>query len=378
MKKFKFEILKTNEGARLGKITTNHGTFETPVFMPVGTRASVKTMSPDEVRSLGANIILGNTYHLYLKPGDGLVADMGGLHGFMNWNGSILTDSGGFQVFSLGAGARDKKSLVKIHGDRVEFKSHIDGSKHVFTPKKVLDIQHNLGTDIAMVLDECAPGIAEYDYAKAAMERTHEWASEAKEYAKEKEFEMAVFGICQGVTYEDLRKESAAFINSLDFDGNAIGGLAVGETKEEMYRALDASLSGLSEEKPRYFMGLGSPEDIILSVEKGVDMFDSVMPTRIARNGTVFTFSGKINLSNAIYSRDKNPIEVDCDCYTCQNFKRAYIRHLLVVDEILGIRLTTLHNIRFMMRFMEGIRNAIADDCFIKYKENFLANFLKK
>lgn len=377
MKKFAFKITHKDGQARLGKMTTAHGVVETPVFMPVGTRASIKTMSPAEAEEIGTQILLSNTYHLYLRPGDELIKKQGGLHKFMGWDGPILTDSGGFQVFSLGTGNKKEGKLAKVYGDRVEFRSYIDGLKHTFTPMKVLDIQNNFGVDIAMVLDECAPGVSDYRYAKEAMKRTHEWAKEAKEYDSKKKFDMAVFGICQGVIYPDLRKESASYINNLDFEGNAIGGLAVGESKEDMFMALEAALPELSEAKPRYFMGLGTPEDIIECVERGVDMFDSVMPTRIARNGTVYTFKGRLNLNNAKNQSDKNPIEKGCDCYACQNFSRAYIHHLLDVGEILGIRLTTIHNLRFMMRFMEQIREVIKAGQFQKYKKRFLKNYSK-
>lgn len=379
MKKFSFRIEKTDGFARAGEIQTAHGVFETPMFMPVGTRASIKTMSPAEAKEAGVQILLGNTYHLYLKPGDKLIKKMGGLHKFMGWDGPILTDSGGFQVFSLGLGSKNKTGgkLVKIRENGVEFKSHIDGSKHIFTPEKVLDIQNNLGSDIAMVLDECAPQVGQ-NYAKEAMNRTHRWAKEAKDYAEKKKFNMAVFGIVQGGTFDDLRIESANYINDLGFDGNAIGSLVLGETKKQMRHILDIALPILDEKKPRYLMGAGMPGDILDAVERGVDIFDSVFPTRIARNGTVLTFSGKINLGSAKYAADKKPIEKCCDCYACQNFTRAYVRHLLNVDEILGIRLTTLHNIRFMMRFMEEMRQSIKAGQFEKYKKDFLKKYSEK
>jgi queuine tRNA-ribosyltransferase len=377
MRKFKYTLLHSDGLARRGLILTAHGKIETPAFMPVGTRATVKTMDPRELSEIEAQIILGNTYHLYLKPGDKLIKKMGGLHKFMGWDGPILTDSGGFQVFSLGKGAQ-KESLVKIHGDKVEFRSHIDGKKHIFTPKGVLDIQNNLGSDIAMVLDECAPGVSDYEYAKQAMVRTHDWAKEAKEYATKKKFDMAVFGIVQGVTYDDLRSESAKHIDSLDFDGNAIGGLAVGESKKDMYRTLSVVTPLLSELKPRYLMGVGTPEDILEAVERGVDMFDCVHPTRIARNGAILTFSGQMNMNNAKFTEDKKPMEPGCDCYACQNFSRSYVRHLLNVDEILGIRLTTIHNLRFMMRFMAEIRAAITENRFKKFKNSFLKTYKTK
>jgi queuine tRNA-ribosyltransferase len=334
-------------------------------------------MSPAEAKEIGVQILLGNTYHLYLRPGDELVARMGGLHKFMGWDGPILTDSGGFQVFSLGRGTRGEK-LVKIHGDKVEFKSYLDGSKHIFTPKKVLDIQNNLGSDIAMVLDECAPGKSDEAYAREAMERTHIWAKEARDYATKKRFKMAVFGIVQGATFPELRKQSAQFINSLNFEGNAIGGLAVGETKPQMIKALEATIPELAENKPRYLMGVGTPEDILEAVERGVDMFDCVEPTRIARHGVALTFKGKLNINNAKHKLDKAPLEKGCDCYACKNFSRAYIRHLYTVDEILGKRLMTLHNLRFMMRFMEQLRDSIKNDSFSKFKKSFLKSYLSK
>lgn len=375
MNKFKFTIHNRDGMARLGEINTSHGAFETPAFMPVGTRASIRTMSPDEAKGIGVEILLGNTYHLFLRPGDKLIKRMGGLHKFMSWDRPILTDSGGYQVFSLGT-SKKRDNLVKIFHDRVEFKSHIDGSKHSFTPKSVLDIQDNLGSDIAMVLDECAPGKCDLNYAKKAMERTHDWAREAREYIKKKKFRMAVFGIVQGATFNELREESAKYINSLNFDGNAIGGLAVGESKEKMHEALEIVLPLLDNDKPRYLMGVGSPKDILSAVEMGTDMFDCVMPTRIARNGTVLTFKGNLNLNNASYACDKGPIERDCDCYACRKFSRAYIRHLINVNEILGIRLTTIHNLRFMMRFMEMIREAIKMGEFRKFRNDFNKNYL--
>lgn len=377
-KKFKFKITNIDNMARVGKVETAHGFFDTPAFMPVGTRASIKTMSPAEAKEIDVQILLGNTYHLYLKPGDKLIKKLGGLHNFMGWGGPILTDSGGFQVFSLGSGNKLKsgENLVKIHGDRVEFKSHIDGTKHIFTPKNVLDIQANLGSDIAMVLDECAPGKSDKKYAREAMERTHRWAEISKKYTLVQNYNMAVFGIVQGVTFDNLRTESAKFINSLDFDGNAIGGLAVGETKKQMHHTLDIVLPHLSKQKPRYLMGVGTPEDILEAVERGIDMFDCVMPTRIARNGTVLTFNGKLNLLNSKNTKDKNPIEKSCDCYACQNFSRSYIRHLLTVDEILGIRLTTIHNLRSMMRFMEEVRESIRRNKFTVFKKKFLKSYL--
>jgi queuine tRNA-ribosyltransferase len=332
-------------------------------------------MSPEELISIGSEIILGNTYHLYLRPGDKLIRKMGGLHKFAHWPGPILTDSGGFQVFSLGLANKNKKNLVKIGENGVTFQSHLDGSRHLFTPQKVLDIQNNLGSDIAMVLDECAPGRSDKKYATEAMARTHAWAKQAADYAKKKKFKMAIFGIVQGVTYDDLRATSAEYINSLGFDGNAIGGLAVGESKSHTYRVLETVIPRLDENRPRYLMGVGEPEDILEAVERGVDMFDCVAPTRIARNGQVITFGGKLNMMNAKFKTDKGPIEKDCDCYACQNFSRGYIRHLLVAGEVLGIRLTTIHNLRFMMRFMEEIRSSINSGDFKTFKKKFLQKY---
>lgn len=374
MKKFSFKLKKEDGKARLGKITTAHGEIQTPVFMPCGTRATVKTASPEELKDIGVQILLGNTYHLYLKPSDELIKKMGGLHKFMDWDKPILTDSGGFQVFSLGSDTRKKAKLMKVYNDRVEFRSHIDGSKHVFTPEKVLDIQDNLGTDIAMVLDECVSGEVSKDFAQKSMKITHDWAARAKDYDKKKKFDMAVFGIVQGGIYDDLREKSAKYINSLDFEGNAIGGLVV-ETKEQIYRVLRNVLPYLDLQKPRYLMGVGQPEDILEAVEGGVDMFDAIIPTRLARHGTVFTYSGKVNIKNAKFETDKNPLEKNCDCYTCQKFSRAYIHHLLDVDEILGIRLTTLHNLRFMMRFMEDIRTSVGEGKFLGFKKRFMREF---
>ncbi|MEK7447312.1 MAG: tRNA guanosine(34) transglycosylase Tgt [Patescibacteria group bacterium] len=374
MKKFKFELKKEDGKARLGKITTAHGEIDTPVFMPCGTRATVKTTNPEELKDIGVQILLGNTYHLYLKPGDRLIKRMGGLHKFMGWDRPILTDSGGFQVFSLGTDVRKKAKLMKIYEDRVEFRSYIDGSKHTFTPEKVLDIQDNLGTDIAMVLDECVSGEITHEYAKKSMEITHKWAKRAKEYTDKKKFDMAVFGIAQGGIYDDLRVESAKYINSLDFDGNAIGGLVV-ETKEQIYRVLNTVIPNLEIKKPRYLMGVGQPEDILEAVEGGVDMFDAIIPTRLARHGTVFTYRGKMNLKTAKFRENKTPIEKGCDCYACQNFSGAYIHHLLRVDEILGIRLTTIHNLRFMMRLMEDIRTSIQKGEFQTFKKSFIKKF---
>ncbi|MDO8507497.1 MAG: tRNA guanosine(34) transglycosylase Tgt [bacterium] len=381
MEKFSFTLEKTDGKARLGKITTAHGEIETPVFMPVGTRASVKTLAPYEVKDIGAEIILGNTYHLYLRPGTSIIKKHGGLHRFMNWGGPILTDSGGFQVFSLGFGAKDKsgKSLVHIKEDGVEFRSHLDGSKHFFTPKSVIQMQKEIGADIMMAFDECAPADASYDYARDAMDRTHRWAKECIDVHKKIKpiygYEQALFGIVQGVTYKDLRVESAKYISSLDFDGVAIGGLAVGESEKVRNETLDTVEPYLPKDKPRYLMGVGFPQDILNAVERGVDMFDCVLPTRLGRNGTVWTYDGRLNLLNAKHAADLGPIEKGCDCYACQNFSRSYISHLTREGEVLGLRLASLHNLRFMMRFMGDIRKSIKNNEFQVFRKSFIRKF---
>ncbi|MDH7490225.1 MAG: tRNA guanosine(34) transglycosylase Tgt [Anaerolineae bacterium] len=351
--------------ARLGMMRTPHGDIPTPVFAPVGTQATVKTLAPRDLERLGATLILANTYHLYLRPGPDIVEEMGGLHRFMGWRGPILTDSGGFQVFSM-------EDLRKVTEDGVVFRSHVDGSEHIFTPEKVMRIQEQLGADIIMCFDECATP-TDYAYSKAAMERTHRWAERCK--TAHTRPDQALFGIVQGGIFPDLRRESAAFIASLDFPGIAIGGLSVGESKQEMYRTLELLEPGLPRHKPRYLMGVGAPEDILEAVARGVDMFDCVLPTRLARNGAVFTRTGRLNLRNAQYTRDPRPIEDGCACYTCQNFSRGYMRHLVMSDEILGLHLATIHNVHFLLQLMRDIRKAIADDRFALFKDDFLAAF---
>ena len=323
--------------------------------MPVGTLASVKTMAPDELYDCGAKIILSNTYHLYLRPGHDVVKSMGGLHNFMNWKGSVLTDSGGFQVFSLG-------KLRKIKEEGVTFSSHIDGSKHLFTPESVMEIQESLGADIAMCFDECIPYPADYEYAKRSSDMSTRWAMRCLE-AKTRE-DQALFGIIQGGMYKDLRCSMAKDLVKEDFSGFAFGGLSVGEPKDIMYDILESTIPELPQNKPRYLMGVGSPDCLLEAVARGVDMFDCVLPTRIARNGTVFTQSGRIIVRDAVYAKDDRPMDENCDCYACRNFSRAYIRHLLKSDEILGIRLTSLHNVRFLIRLMEQIRKSILDESF--------------
>ena len=352
--------------ARLGCLATHHGVVQTPVFMPVGTQASVKTMAPHEVRECGGALILSNTYHLYLRPGHELIEQAGGLHKFMGWSGPILTDSGGFQVFSLGP-------LRQITDQGVYFSSHIDGSKHFLDPEKCMSIQMALGSDIAMAFDECSAYPCDYVQAKQAMERTTRWAVRCKDSHQRKD--QALFGIIQGGMYKDLRLQSAKELSALNFPGYAIGGLSVGEPKPTMYEVLDYLVPAMPTAKPRYLMGVGSPDCLLEGVQRGIDMFDCVLPTRIARNGTVFTKKGKLVVRNAEYSRDFRPLEAGCDCYACQNFSRAYIRHLLKAGEVLGIRLTTIHNLRFLLRMMEEIRAAIAGDYFLTYKQEFLAEF---
>ncbi len=364
-----FELLKEASDckARLGKIKTKHGEIETPVFMPVGTRATVKTMTPEELKGLGASIILGNTYHLFLRPGHDIVKEAGGLHKFMNWDRPILTDSGGFQVFSLG-------DLRTITEEGVEFRSHIDGSKQFISPEKSMEIQNALGSDIMMAFDECTPYPATYEYAKESMERTSRWAKRCKDYHQDWD-NQALFGIVQGGMYKDLRAESAKQITDLDFPGYAIGGLSVGEPKELMCEMLDFTTPLLPKDKPRYLMGVGTPDYLFEAVIRGVDMADCVMPTRIARNGTVMTANGRVNIRNAKYKRDFSKLDEECDCYTCKNYTRAYIRHLFNVDEILGARLATIHNLYFLINLMDNIREAIREDRLMEYKEEFYSKY---
>lgn len=365
----KYELIKTckQTGARLGKVHTPHGSFDTPVFMPVGTQATVKGMSPDELKGIGANIILSNTYHLYMRPGHDLVREAGGLHRFMNWDRSILTDSGGFQVFSL-------SDLRDIKEEGVTFKSHIDGSRHLFTPEKAMEIQKDLGADIIMAFDECNPYPCDFDYARKSLERTTRWAKRCKD-AHENTGKQALFGIVQGSTYPELRKESAYQILDIDFPGYAIGGLSVGEPGELMYEMLEHTVPILPEDKPRYLMGVGSPDYLIEGVMRGIDMFDCVLPTRNGRNGTVMTSKGRIIVRDAKYARDFSSMDDECDCYACTNFSKAYIRHLLKVNEVLGIRLTTWHNLRFLVKLMEDIRQAIMEDRLGDFRKEFFSSY---
>lgn len=347
--------------ARLGRITTPHGEFLTPVFMPVGTHATVKTLTPEDLIQCNAEIILGNSYHLYLRPGHKLIEEMGGLHRFMNWNRPILTDSGGFQVFSLGL-------FRKVFQSGVRFKSHIDGSSHELSPEKCIEIQESLGADIMMVLDECIPYPSSYEYAKKSTELTSTWARKCRESRKDKN---ALFGIVQGGMFKDLREKSVKDIVSLDFDGYAVGGLSVGEPKELLYEMMGFTLPLLPDKKPRYLMGLGEPEDILRAVLGGADMFDCVIPTRNARNGGLFTDSGRINIRNSKYTKDDSPIDPSCDCYTCLHYSRAYIRHLFMSRETLGLRLNTIHNIFFYTKLLQRIRGAIKEDRLSNLLEHF-------
>ena len=335
--------------------------------MPVGTAGTVKAMKPEEVRDMGAQIILGNTYHLYLRPGHEVVKAAGGLHKFMNWERAILTDSGGFQVFSLGA-------MRKISEEGVEFRSHIDGSKHMLSPEKSMEIQNALGSDIMMAFDECAPYPADRNYVKNSLERTTRWLKRCKEYHKNTE-QQSLFGIMQGGMYKDLRKQSAEEIVELDLPGYAIGGLSVGEPKEIMYEVMDDCVDYLPADKPRYLMGVGSPDCLFEGVERGIDMFDCVLPTRIARHGMAMTSQGRVNIKNARYERDFTPLDPNCDCYTCRNYSKAYLRHLFKSDEILSSMLMTTHNLHFLVNTMAGIRKAIEEDRFLEYKKEFYDSY---
>lgn len=364
-----YELIKKDSRtkARRGRVNTPHGPIETPVFMPVGTAGTVKAMKPEEVRDMGAQIILGNTYHLYLRPGHEVVKAAGGLHKFMNWERAILTDSGGFQVFSLGA-------MRKISEEGVEFRSHIDGSKHMLSPEKSMEIQNALGSDIMMAFDECAPYPADRNYVKNSLEKTTRWLKRCKEYHKNTE-QQSLFGIMQGGMYKDLRKQSAEEIVELDLPGYAIGGLSVGEPKEIMYEVMDDCVDYLPADKPRYLMGVGSPDCLFEGVERGIDMFDCVLPTRIARHGMAMTSQGRVNIKNAKYERDFTPLDPNCDCYTCRNYSKAYLRHLFKSDEILSSMLMTTHNLHFLVNTMAGIRKAIEEDRFLEYKKEFYDSY---
>jgi queuine tRNA-ribosyltransferase len=358
---FSFELLAQDGRARAGLFKTPHGILQTPIFAPVGTQATVKAVTPEQLQDIGASLVLSNTYHLYLRPGDDLVQEMGGLHRFMNWDRPLLTDSGGFQVFSLA-------SSRVVDNDGVTFTSHIDGSKHRFTPEKAIQIQENLGADIIMALDECAPP---YDRATItrALERTHAWAERCL-IAKQRH-DQAIFGIVQGGVFPDLRQASASFISSLGFPGHAIGGLSVGETKDEMNQMLEIMDQILPIDKPRYLMGVGSPEDLVNGVMRGVDMFDSVLPTRLARHNAAMTRTGRLNIVNAIFARDEQPIDSACGCYTCRHYSRAYIRHLIIAKEMLSATLLSIHNLNTLFQITREMRAAILDGTFEQFKRTF-------
>lgn len=367
MSKIKFELIKEDNKARLGKIKTKYGEYETPMFMAVGTRATVKTLSPEELYECNCGIVLANTYHLWLRPGEDIIKEAGGIAKFMNYKGPMLTDSGGYQVFSL---AKPKD----ISEEGVKFKSHIDGSNLFLTPEKSIEIQNKLGSDIAMSFDECPPASASYEYMKNSVERTVRWAKRGKEVHNNDE--QCLFGIVQGGAYKDLRKYSAIETVKLDFDGYSIGGVANdGESKEDMYKAIDYSVPYLPKDKLRYLMGVGEPIDILEGVERGIDIFDCVLPTRIARHGNAFTRCGKVNIKNAKYKEDFTPIEKGCDCYACKNYTKAYIRHLINVNETFGQRLLSIHNIRFLTKLTEEIREAIKSNNFKEYKKVFVENY---
>lgn len=368
---FSFSLEATADKARAGTFQTPHGDIPTPIFAPVGTQATVKAVLPRDLREIGASLVLANTYHLHLRPSDTLIRDFGGLHNFMAWNNPILTDSGGFQVYSL-------SNLRSIDDDGVTFRSHIDGSKHHFSPEKAIEIQHNLGADIIMAFDECAvPNNREI--ATNAMHRTHKWAKRCVEYhyANNREKTQALFGIVQGGIYEDLREQSATFITGLDLPGYAIGGLAVGETKEEMLTTLDVTLPALPDNRPRYLMGVGRAEDLIEAVRRGIDIFDCVLPTREARHGAALTRYGRLNMGTLRYATDTAAIENDCDCYTCQHFSRAYIRHLIKAKELLAHQLLSIHNLHFLLKLTKNMRAAILDgsDNFEIFAQDFLADY---
>lgn len=383
---FKIEKKDLTTNARKSVFSTPHGKINMPVFMPVGTAGAVKTMSPDELLEIKTEIILANTYHLYLRPGQNVIKKFGGLHSWMNWKGPILTDSGGFQVFSLARpksnGKRNLEKLVKIKENGVEFRSHIDGSKHFFTPKKVMKIQNDLGSDIVMAFDECPPANAELSYIKQSMKRTHRWVVECKKenekFNKRRKNKQALFPIIQGGTYKQMRIESTKFMADLDLPGIAIGGLSVGEKKQKMHEILETIQPYMPENKPRYLMGVGSPDDLLEAVARGIDMFDCVMATRNARHGSFWTQKGRFHIKNAKYKSDAKPLMENCGCYACKNFTTSYIHHLFIEKEMFGLRLLTIHNVNFLIDLMAQIRENIKKDTFHLFKKEFINKFTKK
>lgn len=364
-----YELIKEckQSGARLGRLHTPHGTIDTPIFMPVGTQATVKTMSPEELKEMDAQIILSNTYHLFLRPGHEVVKEAGGLHSFMNWDRPILTDSGGFQVFSL-------SQLRNITEEGVAFRSHLSGEKLFIGPEKAMEIQNALGADIIMAFDECPPYPADREYVQASTERTYRWLKRCMD-AHQRPHDQALFGIVQGGMYQDLREESAKKLVELDLPGYSIGGLSVGEPKDIMYEVLSYTTPLLPKHKPRYLMGVGSPDALIQGAILGIDMFDCVLPTRIARNGTTMTSQGRLVVRNAKYARDFTPLDPECDCYTCRNYTRAYLRHLIKADETFGLRLTTYHNLHFLLNLMKQVRQAIQEDRLLDFQEEFMVRY---
>ncbi|NWF68358.1 MAG: tRNA guanosine(34) transglycosylase Tgt [Chloroflexi bacterium] len=365
---FTFEVIKTQGRARAGVLHTPHGPILTPVFAPVGTQASVKAVPPRDLHEMGASLILANTYHLHLRPGETLVRDLGGLHRFMQWPGPLLTDSGGFQVFSLA-------QINKIDDDGVTFRSHLDGSKHRLTPESSIAIQQQLGADIIMCFDEC-PNPTDREAVQRAVRRTALWAQRCRQ-AHPDDSQQALFGIQQGGIFEDLRQESTQGLVALDFPGYALGGLAVGETKHQMYATLDFGVPLLPAHKPRYLMGVGEPDDLVEGVLRGIDIFDCVMPTRLARHGAAMTKDGRINMRNASYTRDERPVDEGCGCYCCQRFTRAYLRHLLKAEEILGLSLLSIHNLHFLIDHLRAMRTAILEDRLPEYAQAFLGRYLQ-
>lgn len=365
----RYELIKEekNTGARLGILHTPHGSFETPIYMPVGTLATVKSLSPEELKDMGAGIILSNTYHLWLRPGEDIVEEAGGLHKFMNWDRGVLTDSGGFQVFSL-------SDIRTIKEEGVHFRNHISGEKLFLSPEKAIQIENALGADIIMSFDECPDFFQPYDYVKNSINRTTRWAERGLK-AHQKPEEQALFGIVQGAGYKDLRIQHARDLVSLDFPGYSIGGLSVGESKDEMNEVLDYLTPELPKDKPRYLMGVGSPDALIDGVIRGVDMFDCVLATRIARNGTCMTSHGRLVVKNAQYARDFRPIDEGCQCYTCQNYTRAYVRHLIKSDEIFGLRLASIHNVHFLLQLMKDVREAIKNDQLLEFRQDFFEQY---
>ncbi len=361
-----FQLLRTIDKARAGELVTAHGTVQTPVFLPVGSQATVKTLTPDEITGIGFKMILANTYHLYLRPGIEIVKKLGGLHKFMGWNGAILTDSGGYQVFSLAP-------LRKVTDEGVMFRSHIDGSQHFLTPELAIEYEEALCADVTMVLDECAAHDDSREKVEAAMERTHRWAARCFNARKNKN--QLLFGIVQGGLYSDLRKKSVEYLRSLDFEGYAIGGLSLGEPKETMYSILAETAAELPENKPRYLMGVGSPEDIVEGVARGVDIFDCALPTRVARNGALFTWQGRINIRNAGFSQQESPVMPECECYTCRHFSAAYLHHLFNASELLAYRLATLHNLTFMHSLIIRTRESILNGTFSEFREEFHSTY---